>query len=867
MKLYLLLLFFAIAGLSPAHSQASAVACSSLFLDLPYKAQKTYPPMHLKMFYKSVGSWDRAIPYHLDNVDVLFTALKNKKITAALTGFEKGQDGGLQQFILKDFDASFIVVNSNTKPGESTTYFTLKDSTGRWFYVQAQKKWGSDKYVLDFATLQFVPSEVHRLNNYKPALSKVFQEHRISDMNSTQLSDYLSSLQLKTSTNAKNASPEQRQVFIKGIQDAYQMLAELLVHGRTLEVAHLEKLNLFANAGINPYEWKINEPMAGVLRGTKDKIVLIQGKPTAIDMSAFEVAQTWKTTALGVPYRLNYFVPAKEVPARVETLLQRIAKIDHNSSPLDVFQLYRDFVVTHPFADGNGRTARMLLNYLLVKAGMPPSETPAASLFYRPEDALRKYLQKWNLHSVTAELKAKTQDLSKLESFKDINDLAHFSTEVKNHFGLEHVKIKHLHGTLAYIFVGTYKGRFIQFESIHKGALSAPLGELISKSQKIIDHQESNARKLGKNPPSYAIYPELLAQADNYHQSYQFSYLIKKFKAQQGRIPNETEKHQLEQQAAANAERILHEAEQLTNEREYLTKMMETPRLDQPAQTAEDVAAQIMEITSPTYRAKIHSAMVEKASAETKNSFVEIYNAFNSARYDKFMIEVVEKALSLCRKAGDCHPRQKNQIPEKYLAQVIKLEGDRLGVLTETISRFVGREPGKLFLERIRRGSLIIDDGAPGNHGLMPHALQNLFIYQELGLIRGKQFFKEITGWTYERMFDSNEAFTPIPGTRDLTRRHYWTGIFVAGNRAESSKWGTLDFEKGRYPEFLRNNELDLVEVKEIEKNLVNDGGLIRARFQGTEFEFTIDGNGVPGPDALEAVLKLKGSAVPVSNL
>jgi hypothetical protein len=161
-------------------------------------------------------------------------------------------------------------------------------------------------------------------------------------------------------------------------------------------------------------------------------------------------------------------------------------------------------------------------------------------------------------------------------------------------------------------------------------------------------------------------------------------------------------------------------------------------------------------------------------------------------------------------------------------------------------------------VQRIRRGSLIIDDGAPGNHGLMPHALQNLFIYEQVGFARAQKFFSELTGWTYERMFDSNNSFTPIPSTRDITRKHYWTGIIRSGNRNESSKLGSLAAEEGKYPDFLRKNGLDFVDLREIEKNMVNDGAIVKARYQGNVFEFHIDRDGVPDTAAQEFVNQLK---------
>lgn len=46
---------------------------------------------------------------------------------------------------------------------------------------------------------------------------------------------------------------------------------------------------------------------------------------------------------------------------------------DRGSHPIEkACQLHTDFVIIHPFIDGNGRTARLLLNLELIKHGYPP---------------------------------------------------------------------------------------------------------------------------------------------------------------------------------------------------------------------------------------------------------------------------------------------------------------------------------------------------------------------------------------------------------------------------------------------------------------------------------------------------------------
>ena len=92
----------------------------------------------------------------------------------------------------------------------------------------------------------------------------------------------------------------------------------------------------------------------------------------------------WKTER---NYIFNYknerfdFVQPAEVPPRLDDLLNKtnadIDAIVQNKKgaphPIDVaLRFHLDYVIIHPFYDGNGRTARILTNLLLISFGFPP---------------------------------------------------------------------------------------------------------------------------------------------------------------------------------------------------------------------------------------------------------------------------------------------------------------------------------------------------------------------------------------------------------------------------------------------------------------------------------------------------------------
>ncbi len=61
------------------------------------------------------------------------------------------------------------------------------------------------------------------------------------------------------------------------------------------------------------------------------------------------------------------------VQEQMEKLIEEYHRVWHTLHPVErAAMLHVEFVRIHPFVDGNGRTARLLLNFELIKTGYPP---------------------------------------------------------------------------------------------------------------------------------------------------------------------------------------------------------------------------------------------------------------------------------------------------------------------------------------------------------------------------------------------------------------------------------------------------------------------------------------------------------------
>jgi Fic family protein len=74
---------------------------------------------------------------------------------------------------------------------------------------------------------------------------------------------------------------------------------------------------------------------------------------------------------------LHHFPAPLEIPALMQSFCRWLTTA--RGTPETAFRAHREFVAIHPFNDGNGRTARLLMNLVLARAGYP-------LVAIRPED-------------------------------------------------------------------------------------------------------------------------------------------------------------------------------------------------------------------------------------------------------------------------------------------------------------------------------------------------------------------------------------------------------------------------------------------------------------------------------------------------
>lgn len=116
----------------------------------------------------------------------------------------------------------------------------------------------------------------------------------------------------------------------------------------------------------------------------------------------------YKTTpnnVLTATGELFEFAPPSDVPAKMSALVEWLGESLNLFREADICwilaKLHHDFVLIHPFDDGNGRVARMLVNYVLIRQGFPPIIVPT--------ERKRDYLAALRL--------ADAGDISELETF------------------------------------------------------------------------------------------------------------------------------------------------------------------------------------------------------------------------------------------------------------------------------------------------------------------------------------------------------------------------------------------------------------------------------------------------------------------
>ena len=104
--------------------------------------------------------------------------------------------------------------------------------------------------------------------------------------------------------------------------------------------------------------------------------ITLDGEPTRVKIipGIYKVRQNNVKTATGETF---YFASPEETPQKMQDFYQWFKEeMDSSTNSLNIVdfitKLHYDFIIIHPFGDGNGRTCRILINYALMKKGYLP---------------------------------------------------------------------------------------------------------------------------------------------------------------------------------------------------------------------------------------------------------------------------------------------------------------------------------------------------------------------------------------------------------------------------------------------------------------------------------------------------------------
>lgn len=219
------------------------------------------------------------------------------------------------------------------------------------------------------------------LESNPPAIPKVDYSH----MNRADLIKKIAANTGEASRTVQDtnptSSPERAKAAAEGLTKAASYILNMIDHKQGFTIEGLEELHAtVANGTIQTPNGDLG---LGILRGSAPRCAKSGDGYVIADMSHTSVR-------MGEQKIISYTAP-QDVRKTIQSLLNRINAVSPSTPPSEIADIYAQFLETHPFIDGNGRTSRMLLQYMQIKMQAPISrlnEKAAFMAFYLKPDEL-----------------------------------------------------------------------------------------------------------------------------------------------------------------------------------------------------------------------------------------------------------------------------------------------------------------------------------------------------------------------------------------------------------------------------------------------------------------------------------------------
>jgi hypothetical protein len=258
-------------------------------------------------------------------------------------------------------DQRYPLATRRLEPG----FIEFKDVKGRDFYFRKEEPSGSGK--LDFyQQVQQSETPFPRI----PLLATPFPLANFRIPRDLQaFGAQLAKNQITNSSSCSAATPSERKQFLDALTVVNTDMLNFLTLGASLNEETLKDWNFHLLKCVPPKEKHV-ALLAGMLRGT----CVNQPAPSG-ERDAFITLDLGGVLS-AISYTSNASVlaaPPEAIPGALSQFLAEINGFSRDTPFQTVALTFRKFITLHPFVEGNGRIARILLDYSLLRAGFPPA--------------------------------------------------------------------------------------------------------------------------------------------------------------------------------------------------------------------------------------------------------------------------------------------------------------------------------------------------------------------------------------------------------------------------------------------------------------------------------------------------------------
>lgn len=271
-----------------------------------------------------------------------------------------------------------------------------------YYYLRASERKGNRIIVKDIAylgsTIDEVKINLDRLNLYKDKIRKAYRTINLF-LESNYFLEKVKKFKLREDNLLKNKTDEVEACKIH-FQESFRKLDEItkkeILKNYIVEFAYntasiegntinLQEARNFLNEGITPkdktlreiYDLQNTEKVFFNLYSRKndqnlDHEIIIKIHDELLEN--IDLRKGYRTTDIRV-IRSNFdATPGKYVKTDMELLLKWFNEHRKKLHPIVLAIIFQHkFEKIHPFADGNGRTGRMIMNYILLQNNFPPT--------------------------------------------------------------------------------------------------------------------------------------------------------------------------------------------------------------------------------------------------------------------------------------------------------------------------------------------------------------------------------------------------------------------------------------------------------------------------------------------------------------